>query len=103
MIAAKWIIDERDNHLRPADFFDSIKYPTIRVQSSNVKRMGDEVLVTGLLTIKDIQQKINFDDRFIGMATDPMGDRKAGFEMDEVFDRKDFNISYNELFDKQGT
>jgi polyisoprenoid-binding protein YceI len=31
-----------------------------------------------------------------------MGNTKAGFEMDTVFDRKDFNISWNQFFDKQG-
>ena len=37
-----------------------------------------------------------------GTVKDPQGNTKAGFEIDTVFDRKDFNITWNQYFDKQG-
>ena len=43
-----------------------------------------------------------FTAKYLGSVPDPMGNTKAGFEMDTVFDRKDFNITWNQFFDKQG-
>jgi len=36
------------------------------------------------------------------MCADPLGNTKAAFEMDTVLNRKDFNITWNQLFDKNG-
>ena len=58
--------------------------------------------ITGLLSIKDITQELVFTAKYLGSVPDPMGNTKAGFEMDTVFDRKDFNITWNQFFDKQG-
>ncbi|MFC0775427.1 YceI family protein [Terrimonas alba] len=95
-------IEERDNHLKSADFFESKKYPTIQFKSSTVNVDKNNIHITGTLTIKEVTQEINFNARYLGSAPDPRGNIKAGFEMDAVFDRKDFNISYNEFFDRQG-
>lgn len=95
-------IDERDQHLRSPDFFDAKKYPTIQFRSSSVCRNGNTISVKGQLSIKDISQTIEFDARFLGQVKDPNGNTKAAFEMDAVFDRKDFNITWNRFFDKEG-
>lgn len=95
-------IDERDNHLRSADFFDAAKYPTITFQSTHVQVQENDIKITGLLSIKDITQELVFTAKYLGSVPDPMGNTKAGFEMDTVFDRKDFNITWNQFFDKQG-
>jgi polyisoprenoid-binding protein YceI len=95
-------IDERDNHLRSADFFDTAKYPTITFQSTHVQVQENDIKITGLLSIKDITQELVFTAKYLGSVPDPMGNTKAGFEMDTVFDRKDFNITWNQFFDKQG-
>ncbi len=95
-------IDERDDHLRSADFFDAKKYPAISFSSTNVLVEGDDIKISGLLSIKDITQEIIFTAKYLGTVPDPMGNTKACFEMDTVFDRKDFNITWNQFFDKNG-
>lgn len=95
-------IDERDNHLRSPDFFDAKKYPTIHFKSGSVTVKGEEVHITGTLAIKDASQEISFVAHYLGSVKDPQGNTKAGFEIDAVFDRKDFNITWNQYFDKQG-
>jgi len=95
-------IEERDAHLRSADFFDAKKYPTITFRSTTVTAKEDTIKVNGQLAIKDITQDIAFDAKFLGIVRDPRGNIKAGVEIDMVFDRKDFNITWNEFFDKQG-
>lgn len=95
-------IDERDNHLRSPDFFDARKYPTILFQSSSVSSDSNGMKIKGTLSIKDISQPIEFSAKYHGRVKDPNGNTKAGFELDAVFDRQDFNISWNQFFDKQG-
>lgn len=95
-------IDERDNHLRSADFFDTQKYPTIEFRSTAVKQVGENIEVKGTLSIKDASQDIEFAARHLGTVQDPMGNTKAGFDMSTIFDRKAFNINWNQYFDKQG-
>ena len=95
-------IDERDDHLRSPDFFDAKKYPTIRFHSTNVSIDGDDLKIAGILSIKDIEQEIIVTAKYLGNVPDPMGNTKAGFEVDTIFDRKDFNISWNQFFDNQG-
>jgi polyisoprenoid-binding protein YceI len=95
-------VDERDNHLRSPDFFDTKKYPTIYFRSTTVSVNDRTIAIAGVLTIKDIEQEISFTADYLGSVIDPMGNTKAGFEMDINFDRKDFNITWNQFFDKQG-
>ena len=95
-------IDERDEHLRSSDFFDAKKYPTINFHSTNVEVNGDLINIKGILSVKDITQEITFRAKHLGTVPDPFGNLKAGFEMDMVFDRQDFHISWNQLFDENG-
>lgn len=95
-------VNERDNHLRSADFFDARQYPTIHFRSTAVKVTDGSIHVEGALTIKNITHNIQFTATYLGSLPDPMGNTKAGFETDILFNRKDYNISWNQHFDKQG-
>lgn len=94
--------EERDNHLRSADFFDAKRYPIIGFRSVAVTLKEDKIRVDGELTIKDVTQPISFQVTHTGISNDTMGNAKAGFEMDTTFNRKDFNISWNQVIDKFG-
>lgn len=95
-------IEERDNHLRSADFFDALHFPIIRFRSTSVHNSENLITIKGDLTIKDITQPISFVARYLGSCKDPNGNTKAGFDFDISFDRKDFNITWNRFFDQQG-
>lgn len=94
--------EERDKHLRSPDFFDACNFPMIQFRSTEVIMEEKNIQVTGILTVKGIEHPFSFRAVFIGMCTDPMGNTKAGFEMDTVLNRKDFNITWNQLFDRNG-
>ncbi len=95
-------ITERDQHLRSADFFHTEKFPTIRFRSTAVTTAGDEIHITGLLTVKEVTHTIGFNARYLGTVPDAMGNTKAGFEMDMILDRKAFDIGWNLRFDTNG-
>jgi polyisoprenoid-binding protein YceI len=93
---------ERDNHLRSTDFFDAKQFPTIQFRSTAVTMQEKRIEVTGILSVKGVDHPFTFNATFLGMCADPMGNKKAAFEMDAVLNRKDFNITWNHLFDKNG-
>lgn len=94
--------EERDAHLRSADFFDAAHYPVITWKSDRVVVSGDELEATGTLTIKGIGQPITLRAQHVGSSPDPMGNTKAGFTLDAKLNRKDFNITWNQFIDKKG-
>lgn len=51
--------------------------------------------MVGDLTIRDITKEITLDVDFNGIAVDPYGQTKAGFEAEGTLNRKDYNLSWN--------
>ncbi|THU36014.1 YceI family protein [Niastella caeni] len=94
--------DERDNHLRSADFFDAKQFPVIQFRSNAVTMQEKNIHVSGVLSVKNIEHPFTFTAIFLGFCSDPLGNAKAAFEMDTVLNRKDFNITWNQFFDKNG-
>lgn len=94
--------EERDNHLKSADFFDAEKYPTITFQSTSITRDGDDYLVTGDLTIKDVTRPVTFEVEFNGKGTNPWGVEVYGFEAEAKINREDFGLTWNAALETGG-
>lgn len=87
---------QRDEHLRANDFFDATTYPQIRFVSTSAERVdGDDYRLHGDLTIKDVTKAVAVDFEFTGLATDPFGNERVGFEGRTVINRKDWGVSFN--------
>jgi polyisoprenoid-binding protein YceI len=82
---------DRDAHLRSADFFDVENNPTMSFTSTEVT----EDSLKGDLTIKGVTKPVVFDLDFNGLATDPWGNQKAGFEATAEINRKDWGLEWN--------
>ena len=82
---------DRDTHLRSADFFDVENNPTMSFTSTEVT----EDSLKGDLTIKGVTKPVVFELDFSGLATDPWGNQKAGFEAETEINRKDFGLEWN--------
>ena len=88
--------DQRDGHLKSADFFDVSKYPTISFKATSlIKVLDDEYKLKGILTIKDVSKEVELAVEFGGISTDPWGHEKAGFSLLGKIDRKDFGLTWN--------
>jgi len=83
--------EQRDGHLKSAEFFDGEKYPKITFKSTS---LTDDKL-TGDLTIKDVTKSVTLDVEHGGTATDFYGNLKAGFEVVGKINRKDFGLTWN--------
>ncbi|QEH40401.1 YceI family protein [Chitinophaga sp. XS-30] len=87
---------QRDEHLKSADFFDSAKYPKITFSSTEVKKKDAENFVlTGDLTIRDVTRPVELEVEYTGTLVDPYGQTKAGFELKGKINRKDFGLTWS--------
>ncbi|MGP9680447.1 YceI family protein [Brachybacterium sp. AOP3-A1-3] len=94
---------QRDDHLRSTDFFDTETYPEMAFSSTRIEEVDeDSFIVTGDLTIKDRTRSIGVPLRFMGIDTDPFGNVRAGFEGSRRIDRRDWGISWNTPLDSGG-
>ena len=93
---------QRDGHLRSADFLDVERYPIMTYKSRRIERHGDKYRVIGDLTIKDVTREVAFDADFAGVATDPYGYVRAGFSAEATIDRKDFGLQWNVALEAGG-
>lgn len=96
--------EDRDNHLRSADFFDVENHPTITFVATDVKRKGDsEYDVTGDLTMNGNTKPVNLDVTFEGQSKDPMGGGMvAGFSGVTQISRKEFGLTWNAAVETGG-
>lgn len=83
---------ERDKHLRSADFLNTAKYPQATFTSTSVKKDGDELDITGDLTLNGVTKPVTLEAKLIGQGDDPWGGKRAGFEAEGKIKLKDFNI-----------
>jgi polyisoprenoid-binding protein YceI len=93
---------QRDDHLRSGDFFESEQYPDITFTSTDVSRDGDEWTVTGDLAIKGITHSIVVPFEFTGSAQDPFGNTRIGFEGEATIKRSDWGMSFNAALETGG-
>jgi polyisoprenoid-binding protein YceI len=87
---------QRDEHLRSADFFDSANHPEITFESTEVKKLSEQnYIVTGALTIRGTTKEVAVEVEVLGRARDPWGGFRAGFSANVPIDRKDFGLVFN--------
>ena len=83
----------RENDLKGASFFDAGKYPTIRFQSKSVQRQGDDYVMTGALTIRDVTREVAIPVVWRQhKAADPWQNARIGFEGRLTLQRKDWGV-----------
>ncbi|MBK7852677.1 MAG: polyisoprenoid-binding protein [Bacteroidetes bacterium] len=88
--------DERDGHLRSADFFDAQNFKQLKFKGTSFEKLDDEnYKLNGLLTIKGISKEVFLEVEFGGIKTDPDGNEKAGFSVAGKINRKDWGLSWN--------
>jgi polyisoprenoid-binding protein YceI len=96
--------EERDKHLRSADFFDVEKLPTIRFESTSAAVTGkDQAKVLGNLTMHGVTRPVELQATSLGSLIDPWGNQRAGFEARTTIQRKDFGIVWNKVLDAGST
>jgi polyisoprenoid-binding protein YceI len=96
--------EQRDGHLKSADFFDAEKYPNMTFKSTGVKIKGLEAgVVEGDLTIKGVTRKVEFDvEGPTAPAKDPWGNTRVAVTAITKISRKDFGLTWNATLETGG-
>lgn len=89
--------NERDTHVKGADFLDVERYPTIEFKSTSVKKSGATGLeVTGDLTVHGITKPVVLNVEEISPETkDPWGNTRIGASAKTKIKRSDFGLKWN--------
>ncbi|MEO8108793.1 MAG: YceI family protein [Ginsengibacter sp.] len=88
--------EQRDKHLKSADFFDVINYPAIVFTATEFKNGVNGELV-GQLTMKGITKPVSIEVEFGGFTVDAYGQRKAGFSFHGKLSRKEFGLTWDSV------
>lgn len=94
--------DQRDAHLRSADFLDVEQFPKMTFRSTSVRAEGNDFVVVGDLTIKEVTRQVELQLEFDGVETDPWGGTRAGFTAETEINRKDFGLTWNVALETGG-
>ncbi|MFT3704053.1 MAG: YceI family protein [Agriterribacter sp.] len=95
--------EQRDGHLKSADFFELEKYPELIFKAEGLKsKGGDEYEAEGELTLRGVTKKIKLDVESGGIVKDPWGQTKAGFSVKGKINRKDFGLNWSAVTEAGG-
>src|SRR5262245_5430009 len=94
--------EQRDAHIRSADFFDVDTHPTMTYRSTGVRRHGDGYVVDGQLTLKGVTRDVPLTLELNGFGPDAFGGTRAGFTATAEISRSDFGISWNAAIEGGG-
>jgi polyisoprenoid-binding protein YceI len=95
--------EDRDNHLRSADFFDVEHFPKMTFKSTEIsKKSPGEYEVTGDLTIRGKTNPETFIVSYEGSGKDPWGNEKVGFEAHGSISRSEYGLTWNTALETGG-
>jgi polyisoprenoid-binding protein YceI len=94
--------EQRDAHLRSADFLDADRFPTITFVSKRVERAGDHLRLVGDVTIHGVTREIVLAVESGGRGKDPWGQERAAFHATGKLDRTDFGLNWNQALETGG-
>ena len=93
---------ERDDHLRSPDFFDTGRHPTASFSGRAAGWQGPRGLLAGELTIRGITRPVTLQAEYLGHVADPWGGQRAVFTAEGTLNREDWDLTWNMPLDNGG-
>jgi polyisoprenoid-binding protein YceI len=96
--------EQRDAHLKSADFLDVEKFPAITFQSKKIEKVGEgEYKVTGDLSIHGVTKEVVLNvEGPSAEAKDPWGNTRVGASATTKIKRSDFGLTWNAALETGG-
>lgn len=94
--------EQRDGHLKSADFFDVEANPTATFALTTFERSGDDVTASGTLTIRGVTKPITLKGEIGGPAKDPWGNQKVSAVLETKISRKEWGLVWNVALEAGG-
>jgi polyisoprenoid-binding protein YceI len=94
--------EQRDHHLRSADFFDAERNPTLTFSSTNVTQTGTDITIAGNLTMRGITKPVTLEGEASPIVKDPWGMQRTALALEGRLNRKDWGLSWNQALELGG-
>lgn len=95
--------EDRDNHLRSEDFFNTAEWPDMTFKSTKIiPGKDDSFSVLGDLMIKGVVKSVTLEAELLGAITDPSGNQRAGFTARTTINRLDYDIKWSQTMEAGG-
>jgi polyisoprenoid-binding protein YceI len=94
--------EQRDAHIRSADFFEVETYPTMTYRSTGIRPDGDDLVVDGELTLKGVTRQVPLRLELGGFGPDAYGGTRVGFSATGEINRRDFAVNFNAALETGG-
>ena len=94
--------EQRDAHIRSADFFEVETYPTMTYKSTGIRVEDGEYVLDGELTLKGVTKRVPLRLEIQGFGPDAYGGYRAGFTATGELSRSDFNVNFNAAMETGG-
>ncbi len=87
--------EQRDGHLKSADFFDAENHPQMIFENGRLEKAGDDFKLHGDLTIRGTKKPVTLNAEHGGTAVDGYGQTKAGFTLSGKISRKEYGLTWD--------
>lgn len=94
--------EQRDTHLRSADFFDVEKHPHLTFKSTRIEGSPDDFKAYGDFTIRGVTHEVVLKGSFEGRGGDPWGGERVGYTAQTTINRKDYGLNWNAALEAGG-
>ena len=94
--------EQRDAHIRSADFFEVETYPAMTYRSTGVRPHGDGYVLDGKLTLKGVTKDVPLKLEIDGFGPDAYGGTRAGFTATGEINRRDFGVNFTAVMETGG-
>ena len=94
--------EQRDAHIRSADFFEVETYPAMTYRSTGVRPHRDGYIVEGKLTLKGVTRQVPLALELNGFGPDAYGGTRAGFTATAEINRRDFGVNFAAVMETGG-
>ncbi|MUL40861.1 YceI family protein [Streptomonospora sp. PA3] len=94
--------EQRDNHVRSADFFDTATHPQWIFESTGIRTSGEDFLLDGDLTVKGNTRPVELRLEFNGVTRDPYGLLRVGFHAETEISRSEYGVDIEMPMDGGG-
>jgi polyisoprenoid-binding protein YceI len=94
--------EQRDAHIRSADFLEIETHPEMTYRSTGVRPSGDGYVLDGELTLKGVTRSVPLTLELNGFGPDPYGGTRAGFSATGEINRRDFGVNFSAIMETGG-
>jgi len=94
--------EQRDAHIKSADFFEVETYPVMTYRSTGIRADGDVYILDGKLTLKGVTKDVSLALELNGFGPDPYGGTRAGFTAIGEINRRDFGVNFTAVMETGG-